>query len=256
MEDDQQISRDKVIHEFDRRARLHGNMNAVLDAGEKPGIARQNILRDYLTRKRLMKALQPSETDEILDFGCGVGRLTAFLRPKVHHITGVDASESMIETARKIHDSVPEGDFLLISGLSLPFPDHYFDKAFSVWVMQHIGDDEMPVVAGEISRVLKPGGTLVLLEQTRKQRTVLCDIHIHRSAQDYEMIFEKAGLHIMKSKAAMRVPSYAMSYWNRFRSLSRGFLPLLDVLEKLTLHYKERNVDYYTWSFVYKKNIS
>ncbi len=239
--------------EFDRRAKLHRDMNAVLDAGDKPGIQRQNILRDYFTRRSLVTLLKPERTDFVLDFGCGMGRLTHYLKPWVSRIAGVDVSAGMLDLARKEDTLVPPVEFTLMSGSMIPHPDRSFDKVFSVWVLQHIHDEDLNVLAREIYRVLKPGGIMVSLEQTRKEKKTLSDIHIHRSVNDYCSVFERSGFETISSKAAMRVPSYSMSYWNHYGFLSRSWLPALYFLEKSTLHWKENNVEYFTWSFVFKK---
>lgn len=42
--------------------------------------------------------------------------------------------------------------------LSLPFRDNYFDRVFSVCVMEHLPRDVRRRVMGEVCRVLKPGG--------------------------------------------------------------------------------------------------
>lgn len=255
MENDQPISRDKVIREFDRRAKFHGNLNAVLDAGDKPGVRRQNILRDYITRRRLISLLKPGHRDTILDFGCGMGRLTNYIKHRASKICGIDASEAMIELALKQNEENSATEFKLISNNNIPYPGEYFNKAFTVWVLQHIDDNELNIIAGELYRVLTPGGVVVLLEQTREKKAVLSDIHIHRSFTDYHKIFEEAGFTVTLSKPAMRVPSYAMSLWSRYSFLPLFILPVLNYVELLTLNFRPVHIEYYTWSFVFTKKI-
>ena len=44
----------------------------------------------------------------------------------------------------------------------LPFPDSHFDKAYSTMALHHFADLDRSL--GEIARVLKPGGSYVILE--------------------------------------------------------------------------------------------
>ena len=256
MENDQLINREKVIVEFDRRAKLHRDLNAVLDAGDKPDIRHQNILRHHLTYHYLLKRLIPSKKDVILDFGCGMGRLTYLINPKVKEIFGVDQSPAMIETAIQLPPTISADVFKQLTNNAIPFPDCSFNKVFTVWVFQHVNDHEFKKLAVEIIRVLKPGGILVLLEQVKENREILSDIHIHRTVNEYVRTITKAGFLLEKCNPIMRVTSYAMSIWNKYMSLNRLILPFLACIETLTIKYKVENVNYFTWSFVFKKDIS
>ena len=63
----------EVRNEFDHRASLHGDFNAVLDAGTGPRVVRANRWRDYVSRRVARRYLRPNRSDVVLDFGCGVG---------------------------------------------------------------------------------------------------------------------------------------------------------------------------------------
>jgi SAM-dependent methyltransferase len=71
----------------------------------------------------------------VLDFGCGVGRLTRALTKRVDRVAGVDAAESMLRLAR---ETVPTASF------SSTIPNERFDLIVSLIVFQHI-----PVKRGE-----------------------------------------------------------------------------------------------------------
>ncbi|MEO8688139.1 MAG: class I SAM-dependent methyltransferase [Solirubrobacteraceae bacterium] len=60
-----------------------------------------------------------------LDVACGTGFLTRHLRGEV---TGLDASEGMIESTRSRR---PESTFAVGDALSLPFADGEFDRVFT-----------------------------------------------------------------------------------------------------------------------------
>jgi ubiquinone/menaquinone biosynthesis C-methylase UbiE len=95
----------------------------------------------------------------VLEIGCGVGRMTRTLARLFGHVTAVDVSSKMIERATvNLRDldnvSLIVGDGASLCGVS----DSTHDFAFSFIVFQHIPSPE--VIASycrEVHRVLKPG---------------------------------------------------------------------------------------------------
>ena len=74
---------EKVLELYKSRAEFHGDENAVLDGSLTNENKHTNIIIDYLTRRALIEYLKPKIDDVIIDFGCGVGRLTFILSSKV-----------------------------------------------------------------------------------------------------------------------------------------------------------------------------
>ena len=108
----------------------------------------------------LSAAEVPSPT-EILDVGCGTGRLlrAADERFPGARLEGIDAAEGMIEQARA---SGGRANFQLATAESIPFPDAQFDLVFSTMTFHHWADQQKGI--SEIARVLKPGGRWVLAD--------------------------------------------------------------------------------------------
>ena len=104
---------------------------------------------------------------DVLDFGCGAGRSTRFLRRLHNNVTGVDASAAMVEAARRLD---PSGDYRLVArGAPLPFPDGTFGGAFASWVLVEEGDaSRLQATFNELARVLRPGGRMVVVANTRE----------------------------------------------------------------------------------------
>ncbi len=95
----------------------------------------------------------------ILDLGCGNGRLTKNLPSNINY-TGLDISPKLISLARKNN---PEHKFQTGDLTNLPFPDHTFDIIFAVASIHHIPSNTLRRQAiSEIYRVLKQEGIFIM----------------------------------------------------------------------------------------------
>ncbi len=97
-----------------------------------------------------------------LDFGCGVGRISAPLSQTFGEVIGLDVSPSMVAEARKVHASVTNCRFEVHQGNTLGhYQDQSFDLVFCVLVLQHLSSQAAILeYLQEFVRVLRPGGAL------------------------------------------------------------------------------------------------
>jgi SAM-dependent methyltransferase len=106
--------------------------------------------------------LTPANDAPVLDFGCGVGRLTRALAGHFTECHGVDIAPTMIEKARAYHQAEPRCRFHLNESSDLRiFPDGRFGFIYSSIVLQHIATRYVELYLREFGRVLRPGGILV-----------------------------------------------------------------------------------------------
>jgi len=222
-------------------------MNAVLDAGTTEEISRLNILRDEMTRRSLMKLLKPCKEDDILDFGCGVGRLSHQAAKKARSVSGFDPSSEMIRIAGETYGAQNNLNF----SASLPEKPASFSKIFTVWVLQHIGDQELETLLKDFARLIKPGGKVVILEQTRQWRRILSDIHIHRTREEYIALFRAAGFRCVKSGQVMRIPSYANWIYGKLGCTCKICLKLMCFIEKISMPYRTDRIQYHTSGMIF-----
>ncbi len=102
-----------------------------------------------------------------VDFGCGTGRSTRFLRQLGFEVTGVDIAEDMIRKARELD---PSGDYRLISRDNAPGDDlsalqgGTYDLVLAAFTFDNIAGRENKVrILRGLGRLLNPGGKLVLI---------------------------------------------------------------------------------------------
>jgi phosphatidylethanolamine/phosphatidyl-N-methylethanolamine N-methyltransferase len=112
-------------------------------------------------------ALEPS--DRVLEVGIGTG-LNLPIYPRACRLTGIDLSEEMLDKAiERVGDlRMPNVTLKVMDATAMDFADNEFDKAVATYTISAVPD---PVaVLREMRRVVRPGGTLVILNHFRSQR--------------------------------------------------------------------------------------
>jgi ubiquinone/menaquinone biosynthesis C-methylase UbiE len=118
----------------------------------------------FITRARLLEALEPRAGETVLEVGPGTGYYTLTVAPAVNRLHIFDLQPEMLEhTLRRARDAgitnlePRQGD-----ARSLPYADAAFDAAYLVTVLGEIPDQD--AVLRELRRVVRPGGRVVVGE--------------------------------------------------------------------------------------------
>lgn len=115
-----------------------------------------------LAFKHLPPLFKKYSTDnKALDFGCGVGYSTKFLKSLGFDCRGVDINPKMVELAK---ENDKKGTYQSIVNSKIPYDNETFDLVFASFVLLEMGSlEQIEEALMEISRVLKPEGHFVAI---------------------------------------------------------------------------------------------
>jgi demethylmenaquinone methyltransferase / 2-methoxy-6-polyprenyl-1,4-benzoquinol methylase len=145
---------------FDRIAGFYDLMNSIMTAG---------LHHRWRERAADLAALAPG--GRALDVATGTGDLAIELAERVGpqgEVIGSDFSEGMLVHARRKSDAVR---WEQANALALPYPDDAFDAATVGFGARNFSDLERGLA--EMTRVVRPGGRVVVLEITTPTRPPL-----------------------------------------------------------------------------------
>ncbi len=210
-----------------------GTLRAVIDPLDRDGV--KNDLIDRLQWGAVSPWLGPA--GKLLDLGCGTGRMAARIVARGFDYTGIDASENMIEAARRGHPA-PGTTFEVGPSYATPFGDRSFDVCLCVGVYQYlINGPDGPATMAEIARVLRPGGRLVMIEQASLSGQKSDTVAACATRQDYERElsahFEIERLERARSASFSRVTHRAIALARRVGSLRAPIVRLAAEFERL-----------------------
>ncbi len=146
-------------------AGMHDSVSTTREAYDAVADLYAQKFRDSLKDSPLERACLTAFADfvgeggQVADLGCGPGHVTAYLTELGLAAFGVDASPAMVDLARQ---ACPGLRFDVGSMSGLDIEDGALDGVLSRWSIIHTPPHELPAILGEFSRVLKPGGHLLI----------------------------------------------------------------------------------------------
>ena len=120
--------------------------------------------------KRLLEYVNLPREANVLDIGCGTGRLLDRLASEEPTLqaTGLDFSGEMIRQARAHNRHRPRIIFIEGNATALPFAENQFDAVFNTLSFLHYDSPEQ--VFQQVSRVLRPGGRFYWVDITTRRQ--------------------------------------------------------------------------------------
>ena len=116
---------------------------------------------DYFSEYKIIELLKFEDKNKelkVLDFGCGDGNSSFYIRKNFPNATiyGIDVSEASTKIAES--KGVENASFKAYNGSEIPFEDGEFDVVFTSMVFHHIEHSLHDNILKDIYRVLKNGG--------------------------------------------------------------------------------------------------
>lgn len=161
------------------------------------------FFESFFVSNLLARARIDLKSRAVLDLGCGTGRWCQFYDRCGAQITGLDISEEIVAYNRKIF---PGWTFIASDILKLPYPADFFDFVNAVIVLEYVPNAEKQDVLKELDRILKPGGTLLVLDpvsqnQSRENTEASC-----LSVPEWEKLFRNARFEMLAQQPLHAYP--------------------------------------------------
>jgi len=136
-------------------------VNAQVDQWD-PELYEKNSSTQFKLAMEALKKIPLSGKKDILDIGCGDGKITAYMAQKMVSdgtVVGTDQSHEMISHASETFKAISNLSFVHSDATTLPF-ENQFDLATSFWCLHWIED--LLTAFKKIEHALKPGGKTLL----------------------------------------------------------------------------------------------
>jgi ubiquinone/menaquinone biosynthesis C-methylase UbiE len=137
---------------------IQQSYNSVADAYARNIFTELNnkpLDRELLTRF----AARVKGKGDVCDMGCGPGHIARHLRDAGATVFGLDLSSGMLEQARRLN---PDLAFRQGNMLALDLPDATLAGIAAFYAIVNLPRESLPLVFGELARVLRPDGLLFL----------------------------------------------------------------------------------------------
>ena len=160
----------KIVHMFDDIAKSYDLANRVLSFGS-----------DIAWRKRACELAydlyEKDAIERIVDVACGTGDMLGFWEKmaakkkiEVRDFLGVDPSSGMLEVAK---EKFPHFRYLQAYAQELPLEDTSAEFVSITYGIRNVVERQEAIA--EFYRILKPGGVLVILEFTKREKRTPMD---------------------------------------------------------------------------------
>lgn len=177
---------------------------------------------------------------DVLEIGSGPGAATDFLCARSRHVTCVEIDRGLAaRLARRLADR--NAGVCCADGAALPLPDGAFDTVVCAMVLHHIASPaRQDRVLAEAARVLRPGGTFVMLDSLpslplralhlgdtlRLVNPETIDDRLARSGfSSIRIDFRTREFRVQAAIGRRRYPGRAMSGESRYEPLSSNAIP-------------------------------
>ncbi len=144
----------------DTLAEIESRNRDGIEQGKVCNVARAHALPLPIDGMVLLLTALGHDRFEVLDLGCGVGRVAAYLIDHGKDYTGLDFARGYLDEARASNSGVP---FVCASMSAIPFPDESFDGVFTCCSLQYTPKMYVGTVLESVRTVLRSRGVFVAM---------------------------------------------------------------------------------------------
>jgi len=109
-----------------------------------------------------LRMFLPQQAGAVLDVGCGTGIHLEMYQRYGCNLYGIDNSPSMLELARTRLGE--RAELRLADATQLPYEAGFFDLVLCMLVLHEMDEQVRSTVIGELTRVIKPDGRILLID--------------------------------------------------------------------------------------------
>jgi SAM-dependent methyltransferase len=203
--------------DWDERAHK-GFLASGIDPADRMGL--KNYYIDLLQKAALEEALELKGDEVILDFGCGSGRFSYWIAPKVKKVIGLEVAPEMIDLAER-NRTAENVEFRIYDGIHFPTFSYLFDLILSVGVLQIFDGELLKNSLSNLARYLRREGRLCLIEQASDNPKIN-----RPKLEEYLQACQESGLECLQYYP-IRNGRWWMLYLIRYGMIPKRWLPRL-----------------------------
>ena len=175
---------------------------------------------DYRRTKERIRRILGDGGEAVLDLGCGTGEYAPLFSAKRY--VGLDLSPPYVRYAS---NRLRAHTFLVGDGERLPFPDDRFHRVLVNGVIHHMDDGSADRLLGEVSRVVRPSGAVLIIEDVPSSAVNLAGRLMHAIDQgDHIRTANAYGELIGRHLSITRTEAYrsGICEYALFETIARG----------------------------------
>ncbi|MBS3905405.1 MAG: class I SAM-dependent methyltransferase [Syntrophaceae bacterium] len=223
-----------------------GFLASGIDPADRRG--HKNYYIDLLQKMALNDVLDLKGDEVVLDFGCGSGRITCWIAPRVKKVIGLEVTPEMIDVAEK-NRTAGNVEFVLYDGVNFPEFPFKFDLILSVGVLQIMRGEVLTRTVSGLTDYLRKGRIGYFIEQVSDNPEIG-----RPKLAEYLQAFQESGLECLQCYPIRR-GRWWMLYLIRYGLIPRKWFLKIASKEMDSLRRVKGRVSYYQdYLFLIEKN--
>lgn len=191
----------------------------------------------------LEEILELKGDEVVLDFGCGSGRFSYWIAPRVKKVIGLEVTPEMIELAER-HRIAGNVEFKVYDGVQFPVFPYFFDLILSVGVLQTMGGEALKKTVSQLVQYLKKRGKFCLIEQASDNPKVE-----RLKVEKYLRVFKELQLECLQYYP-IRKSRWWLLYLIRYGLIPKGWFRKIAFYE-LEKRKKEKGIIHFYKDFLF-----